>query len=260
MPSFELLDYKNSKLKKDYTPVAIVKGDENHKDFNKFLCLTDKNTGHKSIKLPDDLIFNILPSTKRGKRDIFYIAGASGSGKSYQAKIICNNYHRLNPDLPIFLISKLEEDETLDELDYIHRVDIEDFIEEFNINNEDLAGFYIFDDFETLEKPILDKVIKIIDDICIMGRHKNITLGYISHNLTNYKKTRLILSESSHIVVFPQSSAPHPLGYLLKNYGGADKSEIKKLRKLGRWCAVFTNYPNYILSSNYAYLLHQDED
>jgi len=91
-----------------------------------------------------------------------------------------------------------------------------------------------------------------------MGRHKNISMIYISHHLTNYKQTRLILNESHNIVIFPQNTSFHQLKYLLQNYGNMDKDDVKRLRKLGRWACVYTQYPNYVISQSSAYLLHQD--
>ena len=40
----------------------------------------------------------LLPSPKKDKREIFYVAGASGSGKSYQARGLAERYKKLFPD------------------------------------------------------------------------------------------------------------------------------------------------------------------
>jgi hypothetical protein len=70
-----------------------------------------KNT---SVDLPDGSTFEILPSPDPKRREVFYIAGASGSGKSYIAKGIAQYYKRFFPEREIYLISKLGEDSTLD--------------------------------------------------------------------------------------------------------------------------------------------------
>lgn len=259
MPSLQLLTLAQAKKIKESEPIAIIKGDERNKFFNQFLVLDKQSQQHeKRIDLPADLMFQLLPPPDKKKRSIWYIAGASGSGKSYQAKIVINNYHKLFPERPVFLISKLTSDETLDELKFIQRVDMTEFCKQpFDINQTD-PSLIIFDDFETLEKDQLKVVLDAVNDISIMGRHREVSMIYISHNLTNYKQTRLILNESHNIVIFPQSTSFHQLKYLLQNYGNMDKDQVKELRKAGRWACIYTQYPNYVISQNSAYLLHQD--
>jgi len=263
MHTLELLSLKEAQKDKNIKPISIIKGDERNPSFNKFLCLKEveedtitKEQGEKILTA--DLMFQLLPPVNVVDRSIWYIAGASGSGKSYQAKIIISNYKKLFPERPVFLISKLTSDETLDSLEYIQRVDLVGFCQQpFDIEDTEPC-LIIFDDFETLEKKQLQVVLDAINDISILGRHKNISMIYISHHLTNYKATKLILNESHNIVVFPQNTSFRQLSYLLENYGNMDPSEVKKLRKLGRWACIYTQYPNYVISQSSAYLLHQD--
>lgn len=70
----------------------------------------------KTIELPDDSTFQPIPNADPKSRDVFYVAGQSGSGKSYFARGIAENYKKLYPDREIYLISKLQEDETLDKM------------------------------------------------------------------------------------------------------------------------------------------------
>ena len=250
----------------EWEPIALIKGDERNKNVNKFLCVnSDDDKGEKTIQLTDDLFFQPLPNTDKNKRNIWYNAGASGCGKSYTAKTIANNYLKLYPDRPIYVVSKLDKDETLDSIDgNIQRLNYR----EFEDNPPDINEFYdcmiIFDDFDTISpKKLLDKVLNFIDDISIMGRkHKddqgNISMVVISHFLTNYKKTRLILNECDFMTLFPQATSTHALNYVLKNYVGMDKEEVKQLRKLGRWVMIHKMYPQYVLSQQKAYLLNQD--
>jgi len=263
MHTLELLSLKEAQQDKNIKPISIIKGDERNPSFNKFLCL--KETKEETITkeqaekiLTPDLMYQVLPPVNAQDRSIWYIAGASGSGKSYQAKIIISNYKKLFPDRPVFLISKLTSDETLDSLKYIQRVDLVEFCQQpFDVEDTEPC-LIIFDDFETLEKKQLQVVLDAINDISILGRHKTISMIYISHHLTNYKSTKLILNESHNIIVFPQNTSFLQLKYLLENYGNMDPNEIKKLRKLGRWVCIYTQYPNYVISQSSAYLLHQE--
>jgi hypothetical protein len=265
MPSLNIMNTKE--INSDWKPIALIKGDERNKHFNKFLCVNEKDDikGAKNVNLPDDLMFQPLPDTNQNKRDVYYIAGASGSGKSYSAKTIANNYLKLYPDRQIYVVSKLDEDETLDS---IIKPVIRLNYKEFEEDPPDLDDFYdcliIFDDFDTIQpKKLMDKVLNFIDDIATMGRkHKdgqgNVSMIVISHYLTNYKKTRLILNECSHMVLFPQATSSHALNYVLKNYIGMDKNDVQKLKKLGRWVMIHKMFPQFVLSSQKAYLLNQE--
>ena len=59
-------------------------------------------------------------------------------------------------------------------------------------------------------------------------------MGKKAHTNTDYKRTRLILAESTHIVVFPKVSSRKSLEYLLKNYTSLPKEDISKVFKLGK--------------------------
>jgi hypothetical protein len=166
-------------------------------------------------------------------------------------------YHKLFPARGIYLISKLDKDETLDALKFLKRIPIQSFVDDYPTLEEFRDTMCIFDDYDTLTGDA-DKVItKIIDDLAIMGRHECVTILALSHYLTNYKKTRLLLNEATHIVVYPLSTSYHALRYLLKNYIGVDEDDLKKHRKLGsRWLMYSKGYPQYMISQRSAELLH----
>jgi hypothetical protein len=212
---------------------------------------------NKMIELDDDGMFELLPKADPKKRSVWYIAGQSGSGKSWIAKQLASMYHKLFPGRGIYLVSKLTEDETLDALKFLKRVKIQSFVDDYPTLEEFKDCMVIFDDYDTLTGDA-DKVItKIVDDLAIMGRHTNTTMLCLSHYLTNYKKTRLLLNEATHVVVYPLSTSYHALRYLLKNYIGVDEDDLKKHRKLGsRWLMYSKGFPQYMISQHSAELLH----
>jgi hypothetical protein len=117
----------------------------------------------------------------------------------------------------------------------------------------------LFDDYDTLLGKEGKAVQQLIDDIAIMGRHQNISMLCLTHYLTNYSKTRLLLTEATHIVVYPLSTGAHSLNYLLKTYLGLEKDEISAIRRGGsRWVMLYKNYPNYCVTETEAFLLHED--
>jgi hypothetical protein len=211
-----------------------------------------------SVDLPDESQFQLVPSPDPTKREVFYIAGASGSGKSYIAKGIAECYKKLFPDRECYLISKLAEDSTLDALKFLKRVNIQSFIDDYPELDEFKDCLVIFDDYDTLTGNAEKVVGKLIDDLATMGRHTNTTMLCLSHYLTNYKKTRLLLTEATHLVVYPQSTSFHALRYLLKNQIGIDEDDLKRYRKFGsRWLCFIKGFPTMMVSQKNAEILHQ---
>jgi hypothetical protein len=220
--------------------------------------LSDETTS-KEVTLESGA-FELLPSADPKRRDVFYIAGASGSGKSYIAKGLGEYYQKLFPDRSVYLISKLAEDAgTLDKMKpAAKRINIQSLIDDFPNLDEFKNCMVIFDDYDTFTGPAEKIVHKLIDDLATMGRHTNTTMLCLSHYLTNYKKTRLLLNEATHIVVYPMATSFHALNYLLKTHVGMTKDDIRDLKKMGRWICIFKNFPQYIVSGQHARMLIRD--
>lgn len=213
----------------------------------------------KMIELDDEGIFELLPSCDPSRREVWYIAGQSGSGKSWIAKNLAYYYNKLFPERGVYLVSKLNEDATLDALKFLKRINIQSFVDDYPDLDEFKDCMVIFDDYDTLTGDAEKVITKIVDDLAIMGRHTNTTMLCLSHYLTNYKKTRLLLNEATHIVVYPLSTSYHALRYLLKNYVGVDEEDLKRQRKMGsRWLCYSKGFPQYMVAQKNAELLHQD--
>jgi hypothetical protein len=217
--------------------------------------IVSDNIKTTKIDLPDDGQFQLVPSPDPTRREVFYIAGASGSGKSYIAKGIAECYKKLFPDRECYLISKLGEDSTLDALDFLKRINLQTFIDDYPELEEFKDCLVIFDDYDTLTGNAEKVVGKLIDDLATMGRHTNTTMLCLSHYLTNYKKTRLLLNEATHIVVYPMATSFHALGYLLKTHIGMTKDDVRDLKKMGRWVCVYKHYPQWLVSPQHARVL-----
>ena len=211
-----------------------------------------------TVELPDDSSFQPIPDPDPSKRQVWYVAGQSGSGKSYFARGIAENYKKLFPDREIYLISKLQEDETLDRMKVgkPKRINIETFLTDPVDLDEFKDCLVIFDDWDTLDKPYFPIVHKLIEDLAIMGRHTNTSMLILSHYLTNYSKTRLILGEAQFLVLYPLATSQKALKYVCEHYGGMDKEDIIKLKRRGRWVLIHKNYPSYVISCQEANLLH----
>ena len=269
---------KESKLR----PIAIIKSDLGKKDslHNQFLYLDpdDKPSNEKKTKiiLPFHCKFEILPDTREDKRDVFYIAGASGSGKSFITRQIVNNYAKLYPKRKIYIISRLDEDSTLDGIKskQIVKLDIADLAENgFDVNNPLFyKSCFIFDDVDDLPKKEENEAVQdCLNAIAIMGRQHMkkkdedgketgqgcISCFFLSHYITNRHKTRIILNEAKNYVLYPQNTATNQLRYILNTYLGMTRDDIRSLKKKGRWVCVGKNYPQHIISQYEAEILHQ---
>jgi hypothetical protein len=214
------------------------------------------------VKLPAGSNFQLIPTRDPKKREVWYIAGASGSGKSHIARGLAEQYMKQFPERDVYLVSKLEEDDTLDNMKGRKCIRlkpaklVESPIKDLEILRDSMI---LFDDYDTFIGKENKVIQQLIDDIAIMGRHNNITMLCLTHYLTNYSKTRLLLTEATHIVTYPLSTGAHALNYLLKTYLGLEKDEITNIRRGGsRWVCLFKNYPNWCVTETEAFILHED--
>ena len=91
----------NSKLKDDLLRVTD-KLEDVKEHFEKYEC-KDKETIQQ---VPD----------KQKERSILYVTGASGSGKSYYTYLYCEQYRKMYPKNPIYLISSVNDDSSIDKI------------------------------------------------------------------------------------------------------------------------------------------------
>ena len=229
--------------------------------YEEMIMDNDDGEGRTQITLPYGSMFNIVPSPDPKKRQVYYIAGSSGSGKSYISKQLAEYYQKFFPDRPIYLISKLKEDSTLDSMKKpCIRIDTDKLfanpLKDLNMLENSMV---IFDDYDTF-LPKENKIIQdLINDIAIMGRHQNITMVCNSHFLSNYSKTRLLLMETTHFILFPLSTSSHALSYLLKNYLGLTTQDISTITQGGsRWICLYKNFPMYYITENKAGLINDN--
>ena len=130
------------------------------------------------INLPDDSNFNLIVSDDPKSRGVYYITGMSGSGKSYMAKTLAESYKKMYPEREIYLVSKLDDDETLDNMTVgkPKRLSIDSIIDDYPSLSEFEDCMVIFDDFESLENSKLKVIWNLINDLASQGRHSRTTL------------------------------------------------------------------------------------
>ena len=202
--------------------------------------------------------FSILPKLKENQINRIFVSGMSGSGKSTWISDYTLNYQKIFPKNNIYIISRHESDDVLDNLKNVKRLKINDDLLETEINMSDLKdSLVIFDDTETIQSKHLKKFIfDLRSDMLQNARHHNIYLLCVEHQILNHNSTRLLILECDMIVFFPRSGT-YQIKNFLKNYQGYDKEKINLIMNIqSRWICINKNtYPNTIISENDIYIL-----
>lgn len=226
---------------------------------NKIIHLSDKadDDGFSKVQLKNNDEFTLMPS-KTG-RTIWYITAPSGSGKSYLAKQIIQEYHKQHPKNAVYVFSSLETDETLDTLKYIKRIKISrpEYLDS-ELTAEDFRdSLVLMDDVDVISnKKQLKKTMDILNSILQTGRHFNVSAIYTSHQSTAGHGTKIILCEAHVIVIFPSCASGKMLKYILDQYLGFNKTQIEKMKELkSRWCAIIRQFPRAVVTQHEVSLL-----
>jgi hypothetical protein len=249
--------------------IAILENTEEkeRKNWKKLYICPDKKkcaSGFGEIKLKDkpSLHFQVIPN-KQTERTIRYVTGASGSGKSYWTKEYIEEYKRLYPKRDIYVISSLKECKTLDKVKGLNRIklDTPEFLSEEITAADFKDSLVIFDDTDCLtNKAQKLKVDGILNSVLETGRHFNVEVVYTSHLACNGKETRRILNECKSVTIFPSGLGGKSMKYLLDNYFGLDKEQIKKIKHLNsRWVTIQKGFPMLVMSDKECFVLNVDD-
>lgn len=212
---------------------------------------------------PDEFIQQI--PNKKTERNVLYITGASGSGKSFYTREYVKQYKLAFPKNPIYLFSSLNDDPTLDKLTYIKRIDLnEDFLNMPFTIDDFKNCLVIYDDIDVItNKHMKKKLQEIMGMILETGRHTKTSFIYTSHQANKGNDTKQILNESHSLTFFPNNMGVRTSKYLLEGLFGLDKDQIKKIRKIGtksRWVSIVKTFPLICMYDKGAYVLNREED
>ncbi len=223
--------------------------------YNKIKKIVDEDV-KTELKIRDGYM-NLLPSNTR---DIIYVCGPSGVGKSTFCSEFVKQYMKDKPDNDLFLFSRKDEDPVFDKIRQIKRIYIDEELCEDPIDPTELAeSLCIFDDTDTIrDKKLRNEVHNLKEDLMETGRDKNINMLVTSHLINNYKKTRSVLNELTKIVLFPDSTSPYSVKYCLGKYFGMDKKDIRRLFKLNSRWIIINKYPRYVIYEHGVYFLNND--
>jgi hypothetical protein len=215
-----------------------------------------ENSKDKEIVLQEGELVPMFDDTL--ERQVFMIAGMSGSGKSTFTAGLCRTYKKQFPDNKIILFSNKPQDPVFDRLEYIERIVInEDLLKDPITLNEIENSLVLFDDVEYSTNKDIDKELDRIQYLILQqGRSYKVSFVYISHQANNHRQTRVILNECHSVTIFPAMCTRYSLHYLLNKYFGFSKDQINKLCKLPSRAITIYKSPPLVLYKSGAYLLN----
>lgn len=196
-------------------------------------------------------------------RDLIYITGAQESGKSHWVAQYIKSYKVMHPEDEIILFTRLKCDNTFIKMDvekHITRCVLNDSMLEDKYTLEELENsLVIVDDIEDSKlKEVTEYIYDLADDIAKNGRHLNINMLYVTHQATDFKRTRDMLNEVRCVVVFPNKNMPYQIIRLLKTYMGMQKKEINKIFRLDTRPVYINCVDMYVVYDHGCYLLNTE--
>ena len=250
----------------DGIQIAIIKSDRDDKKDKKIkkkdkIIYLDEhsssNNHYKEITLNDetDEKFYLIPNTQ-ANRNIWFITGASGSGKTYKTAQIIREYKKCYPKNDVYLLSYIEQDSTLDSIKGVERIKLNDDFIDTSLETDDFKNsLVVFDDTDCIsEKQMKLKIKDLLLKLLNTGRHFFVSVIYLSH-LPYGIDNRGILNEAHSITIFPSSLGNRSKKYLLDNYLGMNKKQIDAIDDIeGRSITILKTYP-MVLVSDYKIIL-----
>lgn len=201
-------------------------------------------------------------SNGKNKRDVLYVSGASGSGKSYYTKSFCSNYLKAFPKNSIYIFSQLVEDDSLASLGKaLKRIVIDERVVTEPFTYTDFKNsLVIFDDVDALKNKIIKKALdQLKNEMLSLGRHEAITVVVTSHQTNKGFETKDIILESTSCTFFMRGGNNYTT--ILKSYLGFTDKQIKRLKKLNtRFVTVFKQAPMIIMTENQIFLRDSFDD
>lgn len=112
-------------------------------------------------------------------------------------------------------------------------------------------------DFGSITDTKLSKaVFDLLEKLLSMSRHFFLDIVITLHAGMQGRKTKLILTHMSHLVLFPKGGATRQARRMLETYGNLGKDDIKKFLSLPpRWALLSTRFPNFVLGQQDCYLI-----
>lgn len=196
-------------------------------------------------------------------RQVAYIAGPAGSGKSTMSVKMIKRFLKIHPDKQFFLFSRssYKDDPAFNGM-RVNQVMLDQSLLEQPIDiTKELPGgaILLFDDVNTiLDDKVKKAVEKLMADIMEVGRKFGVWIVITSHLVLPSEKkfARTVMNELHTLTVFPKSGSAQQIRYALKQYFGLSKDQIERIIQLpSRWVQISKSYPMYVVYEHGAYIL-----
>jgi ABC-type dipeptide/oligopeptide/nickel transport system ATPase component len=244
----QICKVEGGKNDKKIVSIYVGKKEEVEDTFDSF-----KLTEGKFQQIPN-------PNKDQTEREILYITGCSGSGKSTYACNYIQCYKKKFPKNEVFLFSAISEDNSIAPVNP-KRIVIDDSLITDPLKCEDFTNsIVVFDDIDCLSnKKHREEVYKILNSILETGRHYYVSCIITNHLPTAGYDTKRILNECHTITYFPHSSGGRGIKYLLTEYLGLNKPTMKRIKNANsRWATIFKNYPNVCLTEKEVFVIKDE--
>jgi hypothetical protein len=264
-------------------------------DFGEFKHSIDREF-YKGLACPDGSEFMPLPCQKPDQRDVIYITGASGTGKSTFAGEFARLFEKVftmediapkiiivSPDDPsndaVFSSSSYDwtwlspahimaDNITLEDLcdkDYRYTYQVPGKGAKSEPITRQQPLLIIFDDVESLSnKKEAATLHTFMQAVLERARKKRIYAAYISHRASAGMATKIILQEQNSIWFPLNGSGSGNLSYTLKKHMGIpDELRLvlkKSIHEFGRWIFIKTDScPRYAITQKKIFIINEDE-
>lgn len=213
------------------------------KDNKKIIFLDSEDVNNPMYHYESKGRMEIIPNPDQ--RQVIYVVGSSGSGKSTICMEYLKKYHKMFPDNELYIFSGVKEDPLFEDLPTNTR--FVDFDEDFLDYEIDMKHFenscVIIDDSDYLKGEYKKKMNEIKDTLLGIGRHYNTHVIFTSHIMFESQKSKMILREAQVVAYCPSQN-----GYdgqrFLKQYCSLSPKEINFIHNLPtRWIYIYRDFP-----------------
>jgi hypothetical protein len=227
--------------------IVYLNGDKDNDDGQEYYDFDE-------MTLKGDAKFLPAVDTTGDQQEVIAFFGPMGSGKSFLMKKYLEEYKKAYPYRGIYLISKKVKDPTLDSVQGLKRVRIDETIVTDPIPYEVFKdSAVVLDDIDTFksttkaDKLIRNTLMNLKADFLELGRDLHVTSLVSSHLACKSHETKTLLNEANRTIIYPSSGANYT--YLLNKYFGFDTKQIKRIKEFdSRWVCLCRKAPQCLFT------------
>lgn len=216
----------------------------------------------------------LQPVPSEDGREVGYIVGQSGAGKTVFLVNYMIEYMTMFENNQVFIFTgatssdpaygKVCNNPVMSERVTFASIGRE--LLEQSLDPESFSdSLVVFDDTGAIEdKDVKKKVDSLRSRLCLVGRHKNVSVINTNHLESEFtdKSLKTAITESHFVVVFPRHGTEVGLNRLLTTWYGLpsrskeDKLVIQRIKSVpSRWAYLRKGFPKYVLHESGGFML-----